>query len=69
MTDLMKALGLEDEIDCNVLYEQVTSLAVRHMLEFPQACEGCSEQFDGETIVIHKKELYCVDCYIEVNKD
>ncbi|EPX0539803.1 hypothetical protein ACWV3O_004531 [Vibrio parahaemolyticus] len=69
MTDLIKALGFDDEIDSDVLDEQVTSLAVRHMLEFPQGCEGCAERFDGETIVIHKKELYCVDCYIEIREE
>lgn len=68
MTDLIKALGFEDEINADVLDAEVTKLAISHILEFPNACVGCSEQLDGRTVVVHDNELYCKPCYEEINE-
>jgi hypothetical protein len=69
MADLIKALGFEDEINADVLHEEVTKLAISHILEFPNACVSCSEQLDGRTVVLHDNELYCKLCYDEINKE
>lgn len=69
MTDLVNELGFEDEINADVLHEEVTKLAISHILEFPNACVSCSEQLDGRTVVVHDNELYCKLCFKETNEE